>query len=44
MHTFEWDDDKNKLNLEKHKLSFDAVSQLFIKPLRLLLEKLIKLE
>ena len=26
---FEWDDNKNKINLEKHKISFEEASTVF---------------
>lgn len=30
---FEWDNDKNQLNILKHKLSFESATQLFEHPL-----------
>ena len=30
---FEWDDDKAKVNLKKHKVSFDEASTVFADPL-----------
>ena len=38
MYRFEWDEDKNKLNIEKHKLSFDNVSRLFVNPIRIIID------
>ncbi len=29
---FEWDENKNKLNIEKHKLSFDEAKEVFKNP------------
>lgn len=30
---FDWDDDKNKLNLRKHKISFEEAQTVFFDPL-----------
>ncbi len=30
---FEWDDTKNKANLEKHGISFETVRELFLNPI-----------
>jgi uncharacterized DUF497 family protein len=36
MYKFEWDEDKHKLNMQKHKLSFEHVPQLFAKPIHVI--------
>lgn len=36
MKIFEWDEDKNSLNIQKHKLSFDMAKPLFDNPLAII--------
>jgi uncharacterized protein len=38
MRQFEWDAEKNKLNIEKHKLSFDIAKRLFEKKLDVIVD------
>jgi uncharacterized DUF497 family protein len=38
MYKFEWDEDKNQLNIEKHKLSFESAPQLFLKPIPIIVD------
>lgn len=38
MYKFEWDEDKNQLNIEKHKLSFKSAQQLFLKPIPIIVD------
>ena len=38
MYKFEWDEAKNKLNIEKHKLSFENVYQLFLTPIDVIID------
>lgn len=36
MYKFEWDEEKNKINIEKHKLPFEAVYLLFLNPINVI--------
>lgn len=38
MYNFEWDEQKNKTNLDKHKLSFEHAKLLFDKPLNVTID------
>ena len=37
INTFEWDENKNKSNIEKHGISFDLAKEAFADPKRLIL-------
>ena len=40
MASFEWSEDKNKLNIEKHGVSFYEAQQAFLDPCRIIAEDL----
>lgn len=38
MQQFEWDDEKNRLNIKNHKVSFESASTVFLDPFHLIAE------